>query len=163
MRCAARGFRNARFGATDWGWSDLVGCTFAGIVQGLTLGARPDAERPPGWTLREVDLTSARPRELVLIGVDLGSPEVDVRLPSGDEHWHVEDWPAFLDRVATVVAAMPDGEETAVAAVWHESASRNRGLRQSEGFIATWDVLRLGGDALLDTLRACVAGDTSAG
>ena len=148
-------FRNARFTATDWGWSDLVGCTFAGVVQGLTLGRRPIADRPAGWTLREVDLTAARPRDLSLIGVDLGAPEVDLRLPTGDEHWRITDWPAFLDRVAAAVAELPDGDDRMVATIWHEHASRNTGPRQTEGFIATWDVLRLGDQPLLDTLRAC--------
>ena len=120
-------FRNARFTATDWGWSDLVGCAFAGVVHGLTIGRRPIADRPAGWTLREVDLTAARPRDLVLNGVDLGAPEVDVRLPAGDEHWRIRDWPAFLDRVATAVAIMPDGDEDrAAATIWHEYASRSR-------------------------------------
>ena len=130
------------------------------MVQGLTIGRRPVAHRPAGWTLREVDLTAARPRDLVLIGVDLGAPEVDVRLPADDEHWHVPDWPAFLDRVATAVAGMPDGDDKMVATIWHDYARGYIGPRQREGFIATWDVRRLGDQALLDTLRACLAPGT---
>ncbi|MGY4644941.1 pentapeptide repeat-containing protein [Cellulomonas sp. URHB0016] len=152
-------FRNARFSATDWGWSDLVGCTFAGVVHGLTIGGRRAADRPPGWTLREVDLTSARPRDLVLNGVDLGAPEVDVRLPADDEHWRVEGWPAFLDRVASAVADLPDGDDRTVAAIWHEYEVGYLGARQQQGFIATCDVLRLGGPPLRELLRACLAPD----
>jgi len=39
-----------------------------------------------------VDMTAARPRNLQLVGVDLG--QVDIRLPADADHWLVPGWPA---------------------------------------------------------------------
>ncbi len=65
---------------------------FAGVVQGLTIGSRPIAGRPHDWLLSSVDMTAARPRNLQLVGVDLG--QVDIRLPADADHWLVPGWPA---------------------------------------------------------------------
>ncbi|MQA84710.1 MAG: hypothetical protein GEV03_08835 [Streptosporangiales bacterium] len=140
-------FRTAKFRRTDFAWSDLVHCVFAGVVQGLTIGRRPIASRPSTWTLTDVDLTEARPRDLRLIGVDLGA--VDVRLPEDAEHWHIPDWHAYLRRVTSLVAALQNGETKTAAEVWLDYATKDTGPGQITGFVAAWDLTHLGGQDLL--------------
>jgi uncharacterized protein YjbI with pentapeptide repeats len=105
-------FRNAKFSSsTNFRWSDLVDCSFAGVLHGVQIGGRPIAERPPGWTLTGVDLIEARPRGLQLVGVNLGTTAVDIRLPRDDAHWVIDDWSGYLRRVAATVDRLPPGDE----------------------------------------------------
>lgn len=148
-------FRQARFGGTDWGWSDLVRCTFAGVVHALTIGGTDPAARPASWTLTGVDLTAARPRDVRLVGVDLGADGVDVRLPEDDDHWHVPDLAAFHARLAAAVEDLT-GDARIDAEVWLEASRRRTGPAQVRGFVARWDLDALGGAALVETVRRCL-------
>jgi hypothetical protein len=149
-------FHNAKFRSTDLGWSDLVDCSFAGVVHGVRIGQRPIAERPRGWTLTGVDLTAGRPRDLQLVGVDLGTTAVDIRLPEDDAHWVVDDWPGYLNRVAATIDGLSPGDEKLTAEVWLDYARRDSGPNQLTGFVATWDLDHLGGVALTELLRRAV-------
>jgi len=137
-------FRNAKFTGTDLGWSDLINCQFAGVMRGLTIGRRPITDRPSSWTLQGVDLTAARPRDLNLIGVDIGAPTVDMRFPSDSEHWMVSDWKAFLARVAECTERLPAGRDRRASRIWLDYAQRDTGPDQTEGFVSSWDLDRLG-------------------
>jgi hypothetical protein len=100
-------FRNAKFQRTDFGWSDLVNCRFAGVVLGLTIGHRPITEQPPRWLSSGVDFTAATPRRLELIGVNLDV--ADIRFPADAGHWLVSGWPDYLQRLAAAIAVLPQG------------------------------------------------------
>ena len=145
-------FGGAKFTSTDFGWSDLIGCVFSGIIRGLTLGMQPVSKRPDAWTLTGVDLSRARPRDLRLVGVDLGSPAVDVRLPEDAEHWSITDWFAFLHRVAAAIQQLPDGDLKTAAEVWLQYARDESAPQQVMGFVAAWDLRQLGGEPLVDLL-----------
>lgn len=145
-------FRNARFTATDFGWSDLIDCAFRGVVHGLTIGKLPVTSAPSSWTLSGIDLTEARPHRVELRGVNLGRPDVGIAFPNDAEHWHIRDWPHFLSRVAESISRLPAGQEKTVAAIWLDYATRHSGRHQSTGFIATWDLNDLGGQPLIDLL-----------
>jgi hypothetical protein len=121
------------------------------------LGRKPVAERPSSWNLRGVDLSRARPRDLRLIGVDLGCAWADVRLPEDAEHWLVEDWPAFCDRAEAAIRLLAEGDLKDVAEIWLDDERSIRGPAQSIGFVATWDLRHLGGDDLVDLVRRVVA------
>jgi len=142
-----------RFVTTELGWSNLVGCAFTGVVHGLHLGRRPIDDHPADWTLTSVDLSAARPRDLQLIGVDLGVPGVDIRLPDDQEHWVIHDWPAFLHRAAALVDQLPPGDDQITASIWLDYARRDSGARQRTGFVAVWDLNHLGGPALTTLLQ----------
>ena len=144
-------FRNARFQRTDFGWSDLKDCQFAGVVLGLTIGHRPIPEKPPGWLLSGVDFTAATPRRLELVGVNLDV--ADIRLPSDADHWLIPDWPDYLQRLAAAVAVLPDGDLRLTASIWLDYAIRDQGPGQVTGFIAAWDLTHLGGTELRDPTR----------
>ncbi|MFN8074526.1 MAG: pentapeptide repeat-containing protein [Kineosporiaceae bacterium] len=146
---------NAKLTGADLGWSTLTDVRFAGVVHGLTIGARPVSDRPAGWTLTAVDLTAARPRGLRLIGVDLGTR--DVRLPEDDEHWRVPEWPAVLDAVESRALRTGDDDARLAAAVWVDRQRADLGPRQREGFVARRDLLELGGPALAALVRDVIA------
>ncbi|MFI5908637.1 pentapeptide repeat-containing protein [Dactylosporangium sp. NPDC051541] len=150
-------FANARFTGTNFNWSDLVDCTFAGVVRGLHLGRRPVCDQPETWQLTGVDLRAARPRGLELTGVNLGTSAVDLRLPDDEAHWTIPDWPAYLERVRSRIRPLPEGDVRMVATIWEEYARKDSGPTQRTGFIATWDTDDLGGPALTDLLRAARA------
>jgi pentapeptide repeat protein len=146
-------FRNAKFTSTDLEWSDLVDCSFAGVVHGVRIGRRPISDRPPSWTLTGVDFTAARPRDLQLIGVDLGTTAVDIRLPQDDAHWVIDDWRAYLHRVAETIDGLVPGDEKLSAEIWLDHARKDSGPDQLTGFVAAWDLDHLGGAALTELLR----------
>jgi uncharacterized protein YjbI with pentapeptide repeats len=143
-------FRNAKFQRTDFGWSDLVNCRFAGVVLGLTIGHRPITEQPPRWLLSGVDFTAATPRRLELIGVSLDV--ADIRLPADADHWLVSGWPDYLQRLAAAVAVLREGTLKLTASIWLDYAIRDQGPGQMTGFIAAWDLTQLGGTELRDLL-----------
>ncbi|WP_251450151.1 pentapeptide repeat-containing protein [Microbacterium sp. Marseille-Q6648] len=91
----------AKFGATDLGRCDLTRVRFAGRVANLTIGARRVEEGAGSWALSDVDFSGADPIGLHLVGVDYGTPAVDVRLPYDDRHWIIRVWRDFLTRVAS--------------------------------------------------------------
>jgi uncharacterized protein YjbI with pentapeptide repeats len=123
--------RRAMFVQTDFGWSDLNRVRFAGTVRGLTIGDLHAAERPATWILREVNFSEAKPEGLRLVAVNLGSSEVDIRLPDDDEYRVIRDWPAFLDRVA---ANAPE-DVRSDAEIWVDYERRGIGPNQTWGFI----------------------------
>lgn len=145
-------FNNAKFTGTDLGWSDLVDCRFRGIVQGLTLGKLPVLDAPAAWRLSELDMSQARLRGVEFQGVNLGAGDISITLPQDAEHWWLEDWQRFLERVADGIHALPEGDERVTAQIWIDYAKKWSGPQQVAGFIATWDVTRLGGQTLLDLL-----------
>jgi uncharacterized protein YjbI with pentapeptide repeats len=144
-------FRNAKFQRTDFGWSDLKNCRFAGVVLGLKIGHRPIPEHPAGWLLSGVDLTAATPRRLELIGVNLDV--ADIRLPADADHWLIPDWPDYLQRLAAAVAVLPEGMLKLTASIWLDYAIRDQSPGQTTGFIAAWDLTHLGGTELRDLLN----------
>lgn len=142
-------FSRARFGQTDLGRSDLVRVPFQGAVRGLTIGDLRGDHQPGAWTLSDVDLTRARLRGLRLLAVDLGAPEVDIRLPDDDEHWLIRDWPGFLDRVAAdAPAQLRDATH-----VWVEHARRGLGPHQVWGFTTHRDAVDYAGEPFADLLQ----------
>jgi uncharacterized protein YjbI with pentapeptide repeats len=68
----------ANFSATDLGRSDLIRVRFAGRVDNLTIAARRVEGRAGSWALSDVDFSGADPIGLQLLGVDYGTPAVDV-------------------------------------------------------------------------------------
>ena len=130
-------------------WSDLDDCRFAGVIVNLTVGQRPVAQRPADWLLRAVDLRRATLRDCQFIGVDLGRPEVDIRWPEGEGHWHVRDWPGLLSRVGSVLPTIDDPDLRSRAGIWHEFAVSGSGPRQLTGYLAEADLRSLGGDPLV--------------
>jgi hypothetical protein len=122
-------------------------------VHGLHLGRHPIADRPAGWMLSGVDMSAARPRDFQLIGVDLGSGGVDIRLPDDADHWLIADWPAFLDRVERLIGNLVFGDERLTAKIWLDYARRGSGTHQRIGFVAVWDLHQLGGSALTELLH----------
>jgi uncharacterized protein YjbI with pentapeptide repeats len=148
-------FSHAKITKVDLGWSDLVDCQFAGVVNTLTIGKRPIQNQPRGWRLERVDLAHAKPRNIELIGVNLGSRDVDLRLPQDDDHWRVDDWRDFLDRVGRAVAEVDDVGLQRTGRIWHDYAVKDSGPSQSVGFVVVWDLRNLGGEALVDLLGSC--------
>jgi len=144
-------FRNAKFQRTDFGWSDLVNCRFAGVVLGLKIGHRPISEQPPSWLLSGVDFTAATPRRLELIGVNLDAP--GIRLPSDADHWLIPDWSEYLQRLAAAIAVLPDGTLKLTASIWLDYAIKDQSPGQTVGFIAARDLNQLGGTELHDLLN----------
>lgn len=144
-------FRNAKFQRTDFGWSDLVNCRFAGVVLGLKIGRRPIAEQPPSWLLSGVDFTAATPRRLEMIGVNLGA--AGIRLPSDADHWLIPDWPDYLQRLAAAIVVLTEGTLKLTASIWLDNAIRDQSPGQRTGFIAAWDLNQLGGTELCDLLH----------
>ena len=140
----------AKFGHTNLGWSDLTRVRFRGTVAWLIIGDLHADQRPPVWTLREVDLSEAKPQELTLIAVNLGTPEVDVRLPDDEEHWLIRDWPAFLDRVAS---SAPDDLRRA-AEIWVDHHRHELGPTQAWGFTTLRDSLKYAGEPFAELLRS---------
>lgn len=141
----------AKFGLTNLERSDLNRVHFRGTVAGLSIGGGLPAEaRPPVQMLREVDLSEAKPRELSLVGINLGTPEVDIRLPDDEEHWLIHDWLAFLDRV---VAAAPDELRREVD-IWVDYQRQRLGPHQAWGFTTLRDSLNYGGQPFADLLRS---------
>ncbi len=55
---------------------------------------------------------------------------------------------SYLQRVASAVAALPEGDLKLCASIWLDYAIKNRGPGQTLGFIATADVTELGGPDL---------------
>lgn len=145
-------FGRAKFGPTNFGWSDVVDCEFDGIVDGLDFGALPVSDAPPRWDLSGVDMTHARPRRVEFRGVNLGNDAVKIALPEDEEHWRIRDWPGFLHRVADAIVALPDGIDKTTAQIWLEHVAKRTGPQQSEGFIARWDLDRLGGQRLVEII-----------
>jgi uncharacterized protein YjbI with pentapeptide repeats len=141
----------AKFGRTNLGCSDLNRVRFRGTVAWLIIGGGlPDERRPPVQMLRQVDLSEAKPRELSLVGINLGTPEVDIRLPDDEEHWLIRDWPAFLDRVT---AAAPDDLRRDVE-LWVGFQRQRLGPHQAWGFTTLRDSLKYGGQPFADLLRS---------
>jgi uncharacterized protein YjbI with pentapeptide repeats len=138
-------FRNAKFQGTNFGWSDLKDCRFAGVVHGLTLGRRPIPDQPAGWTLSGVDFTAASPRRLDLIGVNLDA--AGIRFPSDPNHWLIPDWPDFAHRLGAVIPGLPEGRLKLTASIWLEHRAKDQGPGQT-GFVAAWDLEQLGGPEL---------------
>lgn len=97
-----------------------------------------------------MDLRRATLRDCQLIGVDIGRPEVDIRWPEGEGHWHVPDWPGLLSRVGSLLPAIEDSHLRSRAEVWHEFAVTGSGPRQLTGYLAEADLRSLGGDALVE-------------
>lgn len=145
-------FANAKFTGTDFAWSDLVDCTFRGIVYGLSIGRLPVTGAPRQWRLAGVNMADARPRRVRFQGVNFGDRGIDISLPEDIDHWHVDAWPQFLVRVAAQIAVLPEGMEKTTAQIWLDYATRESGPRQTTGFIATRDVTDFGGQPLLDLL-----------
>jgi uncharacterized protein YjbI with pentapeptide repeats len=147
-------FSNTKFRTTEFGFSDLIDCRFAGIVFGLHLGEQI-RNRPANWRLERVDLRNARPRRLELTNVDLGGG-ADLRLPEDADHWLVTDWPEYIDRVGKAADDLPDNDLRLVAKIWVDFEKSALGPAQVSGFVAVWDLLDLGGSELrdfLDSLR----------
>lgn len=138
----------ATFAHTNLGWSDLNRVRFRGTVSGLIIGDLHADQRPRVWTLREVDLSEARIRELSLIGVNLGTSDVDIRLPDDEEHWLIRDWPAFLDRVASNAPA----DLRQAADTWIEHHRHEFGPHQIWGFATLWDSRKYAGDPFAELL-----------
>lgn len=70
-------FANAKFSRTDFGWSDLVDCTFRGVVNGLFIGGWPVADAPAHWRLSGVDMLASRPRRVEFRGA-ASAPRVSI-------------------------------------------------------------------------------------
>lgn len=139
----------AKFGGTSLGWSDLRRVRFEGTVGSLTIGDLHAGEPPPHWTAREVDLSQAKPHGLQLIGVDLGTPQVDIRLPDDEEHWLIRDWPAFLDRVtANAPPALRLDTD-----IWVEHQRRALGPHQTWGFATLRAAREYAGEPFADLLQ----------
>ncbi|WP_461049937.1 pentapeptide repeat-containing protein [Terrabacter koreensis] len=139
----------ARFGQTDLGRSDLVRVRFRGTVRGLTIGDLRGDRPSEGWALSDVDFTRTRLRDLRLLAVDLGVPQVDLRLPDDDEQWLIRDWPEFLDRVAVHAPAdLRDATD-----VWVDHARRQLGPHQVWGFTTHRDAVDYAGEPFADFLR----------
>ncbi|HEY3406571.1 MAG TPA: pentapeptide repeat-containing protein [Propionicimonas sp.] len=156
---AAVSFEDVDFGAARltgarFSWSDLIDCTFRGVVHALVIGARPITQAPAEWRLTRVDMTQAKPRRLELLGVNLGAPGVEIELPSNGDYWLLEDWRGFLEAVAQSVARLPDGPQRGTVQIWLDFAQADSGSRQTTGFVAVRDVTDLGGDELLALLAA---------
>jgi uncharacterized protein YjbI with pentapeptide repeats len=140
-------FRNAKLTGMDFRYSDLVDCVFAGVVKEVTFGGTQ--QRPPNWQLSGVDFTEAKPRAVAFTGVNLGQPDVDIRLPEDADHWLIPDWPGFLKRVGLAVQRLPEGELKMAAEIWHEEAEDDSGPYQTTGFITTSDLNDIGGHDLV--------------
>lgn len=140
----------AKFGRTDLGWSDLSRVHFRGTVRGLTIGDLHAAQRPTAWKLVEVDLREAKLRDLSLLGVNLGTPEVDIRLPDDEEHWLIRDWPAFLERVATNAPS----DLRQATNIWVDHNRRALGPRQTWGFTNIRDAREYAGEPFVEHLQA---------
>ena len=141
---------NAKFGQTALGWSNLKGVHFQGLVKGLSIGDLGQDLRPAAWTISEVDLSRATLRGLDLLTVDLGTPEVDIRLPDGEEQWIVRDWAAFLDRLR---AYAPEELRPEVD-VWVDHERRRLGPRQTWGFVSLHDASEYAGQPFVALLRS---------
>lgn len=141
----------ARFGGTDLSWSDLVRVRFAGTVNGLRFGDLHADQRPPRWTFTDVDFTAAKPRSLALVAVDLGAPDVDIRLPDDADHWVIRDWLPFLDRVE---ARTPPELHTS-ATIWVNDERHRLGPHQSWGFVSRAEALDYAGEGFVELLADC--------
>lgn len=142
----------AKFTQASWNWSNLRDVTFGGVVHGLEIGRLPVDQQPGDWRLEGVDIRKAKPRNVVLHGVNLGV--VDVRLPSDDRHWVIPDWPGYLDRVAAAAHATEPGVLRDVAQIWVDYSRRDRGPNQTVGFVAVYDIAELGGNELVGLLSS---------
>lgn len=140
----------AKFGRTSLGWSGLNRVQFEGVVKGLSIGDLRADQRPRAWTLQGVDFTEARPHDLSFIAVNLGSPEVDIRLPDDESHWLIRDWPQFLDRVD----ANAPNDLRATARTWTDHQRINLGPQQTWGFTTLKDALTYHGEPFAELLRA---------
>lgn len=150
-------FRNAKLRGANFAWSDLAECVFAGVLPNITIGALPFEERPANWQLTGVNMTAARPRELSLIGVDLGAESVDIQLPMDSEHWLIPGWSAFLDRLQLVITDLPEGGDLRLdAQIWLNHERRHCNPGQRTGFIAAWDLESFGGSELRHWLQTAV-------
>jgi uncharacterized protein YjbI with pentapeptide repeats len=141
---------HAKFARTNLGWSELVRVHFGGVVTGLIIGDLHADQRPPVWPLIDVDLREATIRDLSLVGVNLGTPEVDIKLPDDADHWLIRDWPAFLGRIAS--RAPFDLRQS--ADVWVDHHRRALGPQQSWGFTTLRDAREYAGEPFADLLRS---------
>jgi uncharacterized protein YjbI with pentapeptide repeats len=141
----------AKFGATDLGRSDLIRVRFAGRVDNLTIGARRVEEGAGSWALSDVDFSGADPIGLHLVGVDYGTPAVDVRLPDDDRHWIICDWREFLTRVASNAP----GDLQRDAEIWVDFARGCLGPRQRWGFTTVADATAYAGEPFAEYLDSC--------
>lgn len=139
----------AKFGRTDLGWSDLIRVLFSGTVRGLIIGDLHADQRPRAWTLSEVDFSGAKLQDLRLLAVNLGTPEVDLKLPDDEEQWLIRDWPAFLERVA--VNAPPELRQA--ADVWVQHHRHELGPNQTRGFTTLRDAREYAGEPFAELLK----------
>ncbi|WP_251450877.1 hypothetical protein [Microbacterium sp. Marseille-Q6648] len=141
----------AKVSATDLGRSDLIRVRFAGRVGSLTIGARRVEEGSGPWALSGVDLSGADPIGLQLVGVDYGTPAVDIHLPDDDRHWIIRDWREFL----TLVASNAPGDLQREVEIWVDFARGCLGPRQRWGFTTVADAAAYGGEPFAEYLDSC--------
>jgi uncharacterized protein YjbI with pentapeptide repeats len=145
-------FSDTKLANVDFAGTVFVDCRFEGDLSDVLFYARAfRGEAYPRNEMRGVDLRRARLHFVGFRGLDMNT----VLWPEGDEHILLDDYPAALDRLITVLKARQDAPSRGLAGLLAD-ARKWVGPNQQKGLISKADLREAGGEAMVnDFLNLC--------